>query len=56
MMPICHCGASSKLADNPQTMEQYKRGVDNYICKNGHIFEAKIPFEMQDGFSVRADM
>jgi hypothetical protein len=54
--PICHCGEPSKLSDVPQTKEQFKSGKDNYICKNGHVFEAEIPLQVYNGYAVRADI
>ncbi len=56
MTPKCHCGAASKLSDEPQTKEQFAKGLDRYVCSNGHVFEAEIPIKEQNGFAVRADM
>ncbi len=61
MTPICPiCGAPSKLTDVheiPQTIDQFHRGVDSYVCKDGHVFEAVIPVVVsKEGLGVRGDM
>ena len=58
MMPTCpHCKAAVKLSSTWQTREQLKRDEDNYICGNGHEFEAKTPLGIgKHGFAIRLDI
>jgi hypothetical protein len=60
LKPTCPvCGKHSDLTDvheKPQTRELFDKGMDNYVCKNGHEFEGVIPLKIVDGYCLRADM
>ena len=55
--PNCpNCDGRTRLSDKMQSTEQFDRDTDNYVCKNGHEFEAKIPMKMYKGHLVRDDL
>ena len=61
MCPACPiCASSARLTDinvHPQTLEQFNRNTDNYICNKSHEFEADVPLKLgANGYAIRADM